>query len=289
MARPLAADPALESKSREFGFTDSDFERIIALAYKEAGIALSPSKRELVYGRLARRVRQLGMPDFTAYCDFLEASGPDEAAFVINAITTNHTSFFREAHHFEHLSETLLGAFEQRRAKGDRRLRIWSAGCSCGEEPYTIAMTILGRIKPVAGDDIKILATDINTDVLNHARQGIYPAEAAATIPRTHHRLFRREGTIEDGILQMAPEVRRLIAFKPLNLMGAWPMAGPFDAIFCRNVMIYFDQTTKHNLVKRYESMLKPDGWLYIGHSESLLEYDGNLKLSGRTIYRRTA
>jgi chemotaxis protein methyltransferase CheR len=279
-----AADP-----QREFAFSKGDFEFLAGLAYQRAGISLSDSKRNLVYGRLSRRLRALGLASFGEYRQYLESDGSEIERF-INSISTNHTKFFREAHHFTHLRSSVVETFAQQDQKRTvRRLRVWSAGCSTGEEPYTIALVLRREIADMARQDVKILATDIDTDVLAKASRGEYAAEALDNIPDPFCRHFKPTDEGDAATIKVAQDVRSLITFRQLNLVETWPMKGPFDAIFCRNVMIYFDGPTKSKLIERFIRLIKPGGFLYIGHSESLLGSHPGLRLMGRTIYRREA
>jgi chemotaxis protein methyltransferase CheR len=271
----------------EYALQDSDFRHIVKLVMDTAGIVLSEKKRPFIHGRLGRRLRLLGLSDFAAYCRLLESpDGDTERHNLINAITTNHTNFFREPHHFDYLTNKVLPELAEARGNGPGRLRIWSAGCSTGEEPYTIAMTLRGHQPPLSGWDVKILATDLDTNVVAHAAAGIYDAERLESIPAANRKRYMTEQS--DGHARMNDELRSLIMFAPLNLLESWPMSGPFDVIFCRNVVIYFDKPTQHRLFDRYADMLKPDGWLFVGHSESLMSVTNRFALVGRTIYRRT-
>jgi chemotaxis protein methyltransferase CheR len=280
-----AADSAL---LREYALSDDDFQRIRRLVRARLGIALAQSKRELVYGRLSRRLRALKLHDFSAYLQRIESGDAEEMQHFCNAITTHLTSFFRERHHFEFLAQQLLPALERSNAS-TRRIRIWSAGCSTGEEPYTIAVVLRREIPDVARQDVRILATDIDTDVLAKASRGEYPVESLENIPDPYCRYFQKSEDADAANITVEREVRSLISFRQLNLLEPWPFKGPFDAIFCRNVMIYFDGPTKARLIERFTKMVRPGGWLYIGHSESLLGAHPGLHLEGRTIYRRDA
>jgi chemotaxis protein methyltransferase CheR len=280
-----AADPP-----REFAFSRSDFQFLAALAYERAGISLSDSKRNLVYGRLSRRLRALGLTSFGEYRAYLEGGDGSEIERFINSISTNHTKFFREAHHFTHFRTSVAQTLAQQDQKhAVRRLRVWSAGCSTGEEPYTIALVLRREIVDMARQDVRILATDIDTDVLAKASRGEYTSDALDNIPDPFCRYFQPTEDSDGAVIKVAQDVRSLITFRPLNLVEAWPMKGPFDAIFCRNVMIYFDAPTKSKLIDRFIRLIKPGGFLYIGHSESLLGSHPGLQLMGRTIYRREA
>ena len=271
----------------EYALQDGDFRKITKLVMDTAGIVLSEKKRAFIHGRLGRRLRILGLADFTEYCRLLEsADGEAERHNLINAVTTNHTNFFREPHHFDYLDKTVLPSLAEARGTGPGRLRIWSAGCSTGEEPYTIAMTLRGHQPSLSGWDVKILATDLDTNVVAHAAAGVYEADRIESIPAACRKRFMTERP--DGHAVMNDELRSLIMFAPLNLLESWPMRGPFDVIFCRNVVIYFDKPTQSRLFDRYADMLKPDGWLFVGHSETLMNVTSRFKMVGRTIYRRT-
>jgi chemotaxis protein methyltransferase CheR len=278
---------------REFEFSDADFRNLAQLAYEHTGITLADSKRNLVYSRVSRRVRTLGLTSFKQYREYLaREENKGEIENFINAISTNLTKFFRESHHFDHFRTHVAAEFARSlRGGGARRLRVWSAGCSTGEEPYTIAVVLRKEVPDILRHDARILATDIDTDVLAKAAHGEYPLDSTEQIPKAYLPFFG-EFDGEDGGkpgLVVEREVRSLITFRRLNLMEAWPFKGLFDAIFCRNVMIYFDNPTKANLVERFTQQVKPGGWLYIGHSESLTGAHPGLKLMGRTIYRREA
>jgi chemotaxis protein methyltransferase CheR len=287
-AATFVPDEPVSDPAREFAFSETDFRTLARLAYERAGIVLSDSKRNLVYSRLSRRLRTLGLNSFRAYRELLAAHEQEVESF-INSISTNHTKFFREAHHFEHFRAHVAVPFAQGvgRTVGGR-LRVWSAGCSSGEEPYTIAVVLKREIRNFAARDVRILATDIDTDVLTKAARGEFAASAIDEVPKPYQSFFGVEDNGEEaGKVNMDQDVRSLISFRRLNLMEPWPFRGLFDAIFCRNVMIYFDGPTKSALVDRFTQQLKPGGWLYIGHSESLIGSHPGLRLVGRTIYRR--
>jgi chemotaxis protein methyltransferase CheR len=273
--------------SEEYALQDGDFRKIASLVMDKTGIVLSEKKRAFIHGRLGRRLRMLGLADFSQYCRLLESKdGEDERHNLINAVTTNHTSFFREEHHFEYLSKTVLPTIVGEHGNKPGRLRIWSAGCSTGEEPHTMAMMLREFRPPLTDWDARILATDLDTNVVSHASAGVYDADRLDSIPASYR---KRYVTVEgDGRFRINDDVRSLITFAPLNLLEKWPMSGPFDVIFCRNVVIYFDKPTQRKLFDRYAELLRPDGWLFIGHSESLLNVSNRFSLVGRTIYRRT-
>ena len=275
----------------EFALSDREFNRVKARVYQEAGISLSDAKRTLVVSRLGKLVRALRLSSFDAYLDYLERQGtPDDAQEFINALTTNLTRFWREDHHFEHLEGYVRQLMAQRPrmgANGRPKLRIWSAGCSTGQEPYTIALSLISAFPELKRWDFRILATDIDTNVVAKAAAGVYPEAELNGLSRERAALFDRAGA---GQVQIPMAVRELIAFKPLNLMhNPWPMKGPFDAVFCRNVAIYFDKKTQGELFGRLGSILVPDGFLYIGHSENLGAGGANFRLVGKTIYQARA
>jgi chemotaxis protein methyltransferase CheR len=285
-ARNAASDTlpdgaGLAEPGREFVFSDADFRNLVQLARDYAGIALADNKRNLVYTRVSRRLRALGLSTFRDYREYL-ASHQDELESFINAISTNLTKFFRESHHFDHFRSNVVVPFGAKRG----RFRVWSAGCSTGEEPYTIATVIRREIANPSACDLRILATDIDTDVLAKAARGEYPLRGMEDVPREYRDFFQR-GSRDAETVFASEDLRSMITFRRLNLIAPWPFSGKFDAIFCRNVMIYFDAETKTDLITRFIEALHPGGWLYIGHSESLLGSHPNLQLVGRTIYRR--
>lgn len=268
---------------REFPFSDQDFQAISERVYKACGIVLGPHKREMVYSRLARRIRANKLDSFTAYLDFLETHKEQEFSNFINAITTNLTAFFRENHHFEYLSDKLIPELLESN-KHSKRIRIWSAGCSTGEEPYSIAMTIANRFP--SGWDVKVLATDLDSNVLAKAQGGVYEAGNVNGLDdATLKKWFLKSP--DGNAYKVKPELQKYIFFKRLNLLEAWPMKGPFDLIFCRNVLIYFDKETKDKLFKGYHNMLSPTGHLFIGHSETMGKEHTEFKNLGRTMYQK--
>lgn len=276
------SEPLIEG---EFAFTARNFDQIATFLRAQSGIVLNEAKATLVYSRLAKRVRKLGLADFDAYCAFIETSeGRDERNEMLAALTTNVTRFFREPHHFDHLRDKLLPQLIQTAQSGGR-VRIWSAACSSGEEPYSIALTLLDRFPDAGRYDVRILATDIDPNIVKKAKAGIYRDEAVSTIPpKLRDRWLRPEQQQGEKIWSVGAEARALISFNELNLIGDWPMKGRFDAIFCRNVVIYFEEATQVFLWNRFKTMLNPDGRLYIGHSERC-DADGYAS-DGLTIYK---
>ena len=271
---------------REFAFGEEDFQALRVLVKSLTGIHLSDQKRELVYGRLTRRLRALQLRTFAEYRERLQ-SDARELAELCNAITTNLTSFFREPHHFQYLRERVLAPLAAAPRSG-RRLRIWSAGCSTGEEPYSIAMTVLEALPDPERWDVRILATDLDSEVLERARRGIYPAERMGNVTPERLQRFFIERQDASGIhRQIAPQVAALVTFKQLNLIHALPMRGPLDAIFCRNVVIYFDKDTQRELFARIARLQRPGDLLFLGHSESLFKVCDSYALIGKTIHRR--
>lgn len=266
----------------EFSLSEREFARIKARVYSVAGISLSDAKRTLVVSRLSKIVRALRLPSFDAYVDFLERGGTaQDGQDFVNALTTNLTRFYREDHHFQHL-RSYVNTLMSERPRGTR-LRIWSAGCSTGQEPYTIGMDLLTAFPDLKRWDFKILATDIDTAVIAKAAGGVYPESELNGLSAERARPFERPG---DGTIHIPTAVRELVSFKPLNLIGPWPMKGPFDAVFCRNVAIYFDKPTQGEVFGRFSKMLAPEGFLYIGHSENLGSGGDGFRLVGKTIYQ---
>lgn len=275
--------PAMQNKLKgikEFEFTTRDFDRIRDLIHRRAGIALAESKQEMVYSRLARRLRATGMVSFTTYLDNLEdGRDHDEWEAFTNALTTNLTSFFREEHHFPLLAEHI------RQMKTP--IVVWCSASSTGEEPYSIAMTlceVFGTLAPPA----QVIATDIDTNVLATAEEGIYSIDKLDKLsPERTRRFFMRGKGGQAGLVRVRPELRKMVTFKQLNLLGdSWPLEGPFDAIFCRNVMIYFDKPTQGKILSRFAPLMKPDGLLFAGHSENFLYVSDAFKLRAKTVYQ---
>lgn len=270
--------------AREFRFTDDDFRALAKLAHAEFGLALADSKKPLVYSRLARRLRARQIDEFSGYMKLLERpEESDERLQLISALTTNVTSFFREKHHFATLRENLVPELSKQ-----SRVRIWSAGCSSGQEPFSIAMTLLDSLPDAARQQTRILATDIDPAVVARARKAEYPKEETDTIPDELRKRWTAPSAENTDKVAISPKVKELISFGELNLMQDWPFKGPFDAIFCRNVAIYFDQDTQRRLWARFTDLLRPGGYLFIGHSERVTGPALDvLSTAGVTTYRK--
>jgi len=266
--------------AKEFNFTRNDFERVRALIYQRAGISLADSKQEMVYSRLARRLRATGIDSFGRYLDDLEAGrlGEEWESFT-NALTTNLTSFFREAHHFPLLAEHLIKLRET-------PITIWCSASSTGEEPYSIAMTACEAFNTLT-PPVQIVATDIDTNVLTTGANGVYGMDRLDKMaPERARRFFLRGRGEQEGMARVRPELRALVTFRQLNLLGdKWPLTGQFDVIFCRNVMIYFDKATQRKILSRFVPLMKPHALLFAGHSENFLYVSEALKLRGKTVY----
>ncbi len=271
-------------REREFEFTSSDFEAVRKTLYEQAGISLNDGKADLAYGRLARRLRGLQMSRFSDYLAYVNSTEGEMMHF-INALTTNLTAFFREPHHFEFLEKTALPEI-MRRHQRDRRVRFWSAGCSTGEEPYSIAMTLAESPIISSPWDTKLLATDLDSNVVETAREGRYAEKRIEGLSSARARKWFH--TLPGGSeVQVKEVLQDIITFKQLNLMHDWPMRGPFDMIFCRNVVIYFDKSTQMRLFERYADILVDGGYLFLGHSETMHNLSDRFELIGKTIYRK--
>lgn len=290
-ARPTPENASLTSTAA-FGFVlaDEDFAFICSFVYQHCGIVLGEHKRQLVQGRLGRRLRALQLRGFDAYVELLRNDPHSELGELASAISTNVTSFFREMHHYDLLVDELLPRWLDAKRNGDR-LRIWSAGCSTGEEPYALAMVLAEALEQSGKSlDARILATDLSPQALEAARQGEYMLDRLGGVSEARRRrwFLRGEGSYQ-GYARIHPRLRELVSIEPLNLLHAWPMRGPFDAIFCRNVVIYFDKPTKQKLFERYAELLSPGGYLFLGHSESMHGLSDAFDLVGRTVYRKRA
>ncbi len=272
----------------EYSLSNDQFKFICDKVYDTTGIVLDERKREMVYRRLMRRTRELGLPSFDDYCQLLHGNSEAELPYFTNAITTNLTSFFRESHHFDYLTEKFLPRHIEK-YHHTYRLRIWSAACSTGEEAYSLAITLLDSQPDLSSNwDVKILATDLDTDDLAKARAGIYHYDRIESLPKPMIKKWFQKGSGSHlDQVRVSPNLAKLIAFKQLNLLHQWPMQGPFDVIVCRNVLIYFDRPTQDKLIKRFHQILRPGGLLMLGHSESLSKSQTEFKLIGRTIFEK--
>jgi len=276
-----------EAEGKEFRFSDRDFQRLRQLISRETGIVITDAKRQMVYSRLVRRLRALDIKDFRDYCELLEDDISGEVGEFINAITTNLTAFFREPHHFSYLQNVVIPELLCRNT-GSRRIRIWSAGCSTGEEPYSIAIALAEVIPPGGHWDWRILATDIDTDVLDTAESGIFPQERATGMSHARlHRWFSRGSGANKGMVRVSSELRDRITFRRLNLLEEWPVRGPIDVQFCRNVVIYFDKETQRTIFERFADRMVSGSCLFVGHSESLFKVTDRFESTGQTIYRK--
>ncbi len=280
-------DQQRKPSNKEFPFTMRDFDWLRGVASQHTGIVLSEDKYDMLYTRLSRRIRSLKLDSFASYCQYLNANKNSEVLELVNAVTTNLTSFFREKHHFEYLRGELIPVL-LRRNRDSRCIRIWSAGCSTGEEPYSIAITLAEAIPEISTWDVKILATDIDSNVLEKARTGVYDAQRTQTLCVSKlSRWFRRGKDSNTGMTRVNEELRSLIYFKQLNLLDEWPVKGPFDAVFCRNVIIYFDRETKKAIVERFARLMHDESRLFLGHSESLFRITECFESLGTTIYKK--
>lgn len=268
-----------QTREREFDFSKRDFEEVRKMIYDHAGIALSDAKEDMVYSRLARRLRATGIRSFREYLAFLRAGHEDEWEAFVNSLTTNLTDFFREAHHFHILKDFL-------KTRRDRPITIWCSASSTGEEPYSIAMTAVEALGGFHAP-VKVLASDLDTNVLKKAQDGIYPLDRLKKLSESQQRQFFLKGTGDKaGLVRAKPELRAMVEFFQLNLLDArYPIRDPLDAIFCRNVMIYFDKPTQYTILKRMKPLLKPDGLLFVGHSEALYHATDLFHLRGQTVY----
>jgi len=282
---------AVEARSANYTLSDREFDFICKLVYGSTGIVLDERKREMVYRRLMRRTRELGLESFSAYCKLLKTDEASELPNFTNAITTNLTSFFRESHHFDYLLDVVLpDMLEKRRRESDaKRLRIWSSACSTGEEPYSTAITLLEALgSGINSWDARILATDLDSDVVATGKAGIYTEERIKDLNSSLKRRWFHRGTGDNqGYVKVDRELSNLVTFKSLNLLHDWPIQGPFDVIFCRNVLIYFDKATQVKLIPRYFDLLRPGGVLFLGHSENMPKEISKFEFLGKTIFRR--
>jgi chemotaxis protein methyltransferase CheR len=265
---------------------DAEFRFLSDFVARHCGISMGEHKRQLLQGRLQRRLRALGLGSFEDYCRLLREDPQSELDEFASAVSTNVTAFFREPHHFDFLSEALPAWLAQ---NPGGRVRIWSAGCSTGEEPYSLAMLLAEALEKHHGSaDALILATDLSPAALDAARSGVYPSQRLDGIsPERRRRWLQRGSGTQAGKVRVHPRLKELVRICPLNLLEPWPMHGKFDAILCRNVMIYFDAPTKRQLFERFDAALQPHGRLFLGHSESMHGLSDRFTLIGRTIYER--
>lgn len=272
--------PSREAGEREFAFTPADFERVRKLIYEHAGISLSSAKQDMVYSRLARRLRETRMKTFGEYLALLERGDKAEWEKFVNSLTTNLTSFFREPHHFPILSDHL------KKLQGKPAIRIWCCASSTGEEPYSIAMTVVETFNSF-NVPVSIVASDLDTNVLATAAKGVYGRDRVDRLsPERLSRFFVRNAGAQDGLFAVRPELRRLVSFQRLNLLEPnWTVRGPLDALFCRNVMIYFDKPTQYKILKRFVPLMDNGGLLFAGHSESFLHASDLFRSQGKTVY----
>lgn len=277
----------------ECAISDQEFQLIQRLVKEQTGIALTEHKRSLVTSRLGKRLRALNLKSFRSYYEYLSGdSGAEEREQFVNAMTTNKTDFYRERVHFDFLERELIPGLKTRAAQtGERRIRIWSAGCSTGEESYTIALTVCEALGRLLTWDVRILASDIDTHVLAQAEAGLYTEDRVAEIPPALlHRHFLRGTGDQAGLVKVGREIRSLVTFRRINLLEEpWPIHASFDVIFCRNVIIYFDKPTQRRLMHRFADYLKDDGFLFLGHSESLYGVCDRFAFLHNTIYRKIA
>ena len=278
----MSPELSVAATAREFPFDPEHFRVISERVYRFSGIRLPEAKREMVYARLARRLRTLGIASFDDYVRYLDLE-PAEWEHCTNALTTNVTSFYREEHHFQH-----LGRHAARHARPGEPFRVWSAGCSTGEEPYTIAMCLA---EALGERPFEVLASDLDTQVLACAREAMYPLASVLRLPEARQKRFFQRGTGRfEGRARVRPEIARHVEFQRINLMDAeWPVEPGLDAIFCRNVMIYFDKPTQRRLVERFARLLNPAGAFFAGHAESLLDQGQFFRLRGQTVYELAA
>ena len=276
-------------KQREFLFTEKDFNTLRLLGGKHAGINLTEAKRELVYGRLTRRLRELGLKRFDQYCELLQSGDEEEIEIFTNAITTNLTSFFREAHHFDFLKELVPAWLKSEKSKDRRNFRVWCAGCSTGEEPYTIAMTVMEALASQRAIKLRILATDLDSKVLQTAARGVYDSERIENIEKSRLKKWFMMGTgANQGMVKVMPKLQAAIRFKQHNMVHQAPPKGStFDVVFCRNVVIYFDKETQIKVFNGFADCLAQDGHLFVGHCESLFQKSDRFKLVSQSTYQR--
>ena len=289
-SKDAASDRARDDMGlgKEFSLSDREFNEFRAVIKELTGISMGDSKRQLVYRRVGSRLKATNISTFQGYLDYLKKGDPSELEEFANAVTTNLTSFFREGHHFDFLAKTIVPEIVTRTGHSSKRLRIWSAGCSTGEEPYSIAITLKESLKNLDRWDAKILGTDLDSEVLNTCKAGVYSQQRVEKIPKNQlRRWFRKSRAQGTELVKVSEDVQDLITFKQLNLMHDWPMRGRFDLIFCRNVIIYFDKPTQRILIDRFAEHLEDNAYLILGHSETLFNVSDRFSLIGNTIYQK--
>lgn len=280
-----ATQEKMSNAAADVELTDTEFDELREIVYAHSRIKLATTKKQMLRRRVQKRMNAMGLDSVKSYCGQLKIKGSSELTQFINEVTTNLTYFFREIHHFDYLQKTVLPGIIA--GKRQKRLRIWSAGCSTGEEPYSLAIVLKEMESQLGGWDAKILASDLSFDVLNNCRKSVYDISQISehTSSERTSKWFKGKGKGND--MTVNPVLRQMITFNQLNLMDAWPMKQKFDVIFCRNVMIYFDKLTKQQLVDRFAEMLNDKGHLFIGHSESLMNISDRFSLVQKTTYQK--
>ena len=277
----------VEKRSREFSFSRKEFDKLRKIANEYTGIVVSDDKYDMYYARLTKRLRALGLASFAAYIQYLQQNQTTEFTPFIDSITTNLTSFYREKHHFDQLKKDIIPALLN--SSGfDKKIRVWSAGCSTGEEPYTIAMTLLEVLTSSPGVSARILASDIDTTVLQRAASGVYEIGRTDGLDKDIlKRWFLRGKGSKQGYVRVSPMLQKIIEFRQFNLIRDFPIKEKFNIIFCRNVVIYFDRPTKTQLINHFADHLADDGILILGHSESMQGISSRFRSIGKTVYRK--
>lgn len=277
-----------KQKSAVLDMNDHLFQQITSMVTADTGIQFLPEKRTLVQARISKRIRTLRMNSFEEYSAFLNSrDGLGERKSLVSVLTTNVTRFFRENHHFDHLNSEILPPLIKR-VKAGGRARIWSAGCSSGEEPYSIALSVLTLEPNIANYDFKILASDIDPEIVAKAHRGVYRESALETVPPAMQKRFFKPHNTQSGMVEVSDKLKSIIVFRELNLMNKWPFSGLFDVIFCRNVVIYFDTETSERVWAKFSEKLEPNGMLYVGHSERVGNFDKiGIRPVGVTAYRK--
>ncbi|MEM7619437.1 MAG: protein-glutamate O-methyltransferase [Pseudomonadota bacterium] len=271
--------------AREYAFEHEDFKKLAAIVYETSGITLGDHKKDMVYGRLSKRLRQLQIPTFSQYINYiLNQENTFEVEQLINAITTNLTHFFREKHHFDHMKDVVIPNLAKQNVT---KIRMWSAACSSGLEPYSMAMTAQSSLASHRSCDLKILATDLDTKMLQTARTGLYDVGLLKDIPENYREMYTKTNKSYNGRFEIKANLRSLIHFNQMNLMREWPMKGQFDIVFCRNVLIYFNNEDKAQIISKLINKLKVGGYLYMGHAESILNPPETLQSVAPTTYQR--